>query len=292
MLRAAIQAEHRARHELDTLQAQPLPEQNSVHIVRDLHPEKHAARLLRIRQGQMPCVHDRLRHAEALARILRDQPLQMRCIQPTLKIQRQHFLLERRACDICIEFCKDQPLFKPAGNEQITEAQARHERLGKRIQVQHGIAVVQTAECLARATVKCQIPKTVVLNDRKAVFLRQRQQLPTFALAPADIRRALEIRHRVVKIKGRLIEHGAHSVHIWPIRQQRDGHYPRTGALEAMQRDRIAGVLGEHDRILADKRLADEVDALLAAVDDKNILIRGRDAARGQMLPQRLRVGG
>lgn len=178
MLRAAIQAEHRARHELDTLQAQPLPEQNSVHIVRDLHPEKHAARLLRIRQGQMPCVHDRLRHAAA------------------------------------------------------------------------------------------------------------------FALAPADIRRALKIRHRVVKINGRLIEHGAHSVHIWPIRQQRDGHYPRTGALEAMQRDRIAGVLGEHDRILADKRLADEVDALLAAVDDKNILIRGRDAARGQMLPQRLRVGG
>lgn len=185
MLRAAIQAEHRARHELDTLQAQPLPEQNSVHIVRDLHSKKHAARLLRIRQGQMPCVH-----------------------------------------------------------------------------------------------------------DRKAVFLRQRQQLPTFALAPADIRRALEIRHRVVKIKGRLIEHGAHSVHIRPIRQQRDGHCPRTGALEAMQRDRIAGILGEHDRILADKRLADEVDALPAAVDDKNILIRGRDAARGQMLPQRLRVGG
>lgn len=59
-----------------------------------------------------------------------------------------------------------------------------------------------------------------------------------------------------------------------------------------MQRDRIAGVLGEHDRILADKRLADEVDALPAAVDDKNILIRGRDAARGQTLPQRLRVGG
>lgn len=82
------------------------------------------------------------------------------------------------------------------------------------------------------------------------------------------------------------------SVHIRPIRQQRDGHYPRTGALEAMQRDRIAGVLGEHDRILADKRLADEDDALLAAVDDKNILIRGRDAARGQTLPQRLRVGG
>lgn len=205
----------------------------------------------------MPCVHDCLRHAAALARILRDQTLQMRCIQPTLKIQRQHFLLERRACDICIEFCKDQPLFKPAGNEQITEAQTRHERLGKQIQVQHGIAVVQTAECLARATVKCQILKTVVLNDRKAVFLRQRQQLPTFALAPADIRRAPEIRHRVVKIKGRLIEHGAHSVHIWPIRQQRDGHYPRTGALEAMQRDRIAGILGEHDRILADKRLAD-----------------------------------
>lgn len=154
----------------------------------------------------MPCVHDRLRHAAALARILRDQPLQMRCIQPTLKMQRQ--------------------------------------------------------------------------------------QLPTFALAPADIRRALEIRHRVVKIKGRLIEHGAHSVHIRTIRQQRDGHYPRTGALEAMQRDRIAGVLGEHDRILANKRLADEVDALPAAVDDKNILIRGRDAVRGQMLPHRLRVGG
>ena len=56
-----------------------------------------------------------------------------------------------------------------------------------------------------------------------------------------------------------------------------------------MQRDRIAGVLGEHDRILADKRLADEIDALLAAVDDKNILIRGRDAARSQMLPQCLR---
>lgn len=32
MLRAAIQAEHRSRHELDTLQVQPLPEQNSVHI--------------------------------------------------------------------------------------------------------------------------------------------------------------------------------------------------------------------------------------------------------------------
>lgn len=53
MLRIAGQAEHRSRHELDALQAQPLPEQSGVHGVRDLHPEKHAARLLRIWQGQM-----------------------------------------------------------------------------------------------------------------------------------------------------------------------------------------------------------------------------------------------
>ena len=53
ILRAAGQAEHRAQHELDALQAQPLPEQDGIHGVRDLHPEKHATRLLRIGQGQM-----------------------------------------------------------------------------------------------------------------------------------------------------------------------------------------------------------------------------------------------
>ena len=57
-----------------------------------------------------------------------------------------------------------------------------------------------------------------------------------------------------------------------------------------MQRDRIAGVLGEHDRILADKRLADEVDALLAAVDDKNILIRGRCCASSSASATNCRV--
>lgn len=43
----------------------------------------------------MLCRPDRLGHAAALGRILRDQPLQMRRIQPALKIQRQHLLQER-----------------------------------------------------------------------------------------------------------------------------------------------------------------------------------------------------
>lgn len=51
----------------------------------------------------------------------------MHCIEPALKIQRQHLLQERRACNIGIEFCKDQPLLEPARNEQIAEAQPRHE---------------------------------------------------------------------------------------------------------------------------------------------------------------------
>lgn len=50
---AAGQAEHRVRHELDPLQTQPLPEQDGINGVRDLHLEKHTARLLRIWQGQM-----------------------------------------------------------------------------------------------------------------------------------------------------------------------------------------------------------------------------------------------
>lgn len=120
----------------------------------------------------------------------------------------------------------------------------------------------------------------------------QRQHLPTFALAPADIRRTLKVRHRVVKINGCLVNHGTNRVHIRPVRQQRYGHHPRTGALETMQRDRIAGALCEHGRVLADKRLADEVDALLAAVDDQNVLIHSCDTARSQMLPQRLRERG
>lgn len=87
------------------------------------------------------------------------------------------------------------------------------------------------------------------------------------------------MRHRVVKINGCLVNHGTNRVHIRPVRQQRYGHHPRTGALETMQRDRIAGALCEHDRVLADKRLADEVDALLAAVDDQNVLIHSCDTA-------------
>lgn len=39
MLRTAGQAEHRSRHELDALQAKPLPKQDGVHGVRDLNPE-------------------------------------------------------------------------------------------------------------------------------------------------------------------------------------------------------------------------------------------------------------
>lgn len=154
MLRAAGQTEYGSRHELDALQAQPLPEQDGVHGVRDLHPEKHAACLLRIWQRQVPRIQDRLRHAAALGRILCNQPLQMHCIEPALKIQRQHLLQEHRACNIGIELCKDQPFFKPARNEQIAEAQPRHERLGKRVQVQHGIAAVadyahaQNSDCL------------------------------------------------------------------------------------------------------------------------------------------------
>lgn len=131
MLRAAGQTEHRARHKLDALQTQPLPEQDGIHGVRDLHPEKHTARLLRIGQGQMPRIQDRLHHAAALGRILRDQPLQMRCIQPAPKIQRKHLLQERGTRNIGIELSKDQPLFIPARNEQVAEAQPRHERLGK-----------------------------------------------------------------------------------------------------------------------------------------------------------------
>ena len=76
---------------------------------------------------------NRLRHADTLGCILRDHPLQMHCIEPALKIQRQHLLQERRARNICIEFCKDQPLFKPPRHEQIAKAQPRHERLGERI---------------------------------------------------------------------------------------------------------------------------------------------------------------
>lgn len=66
MLRAAGQTEYGSRHELDALQAQPLPEQDGVHGVRDLHPEKHAACLLRIWQRQVPRIQDRLRHAAAI----------------------------------------------------------------------------------------------------------------------------------------------------------------------------------------------------------------------------------
>ena len=47
----------------------------------------------------------------------------MHCIEPALKIQRQHLLQERRARNIGIELCKDQPFFKPDRNEQITKAQ-------------------------------------------------------------------------------------------------------------------------------------------------------------------------
>ena len=175
MLRAAGQTEYGSRHELDALQAQPLPEQDGVHGVRDLNPEKHAARLLRIRQRQMTRRQNRLRHADTLGCILRDQPLQMHCIEPALKIQRQHLLQERRARNIGIEFCKDQPFLEPARNEQIAEAQPRHERLGKRVQVQHRIAAVLTSQCLARATVKRQIAEAIILNNCEAVFPRQPQ---------------------------------------------------------------------------------------------------------------------
>ncbi len=71
MLRAAGQTEHRARHELDALQTQPLPEQDGIDGVRNLHPEKHAARLLRIGQGQVPRIQDRLRHAAAIREMTR-----------------------------------------------------------------------------------------------------------------------------------------------------------------------------------------------------------------------------
>lgn len=71
MLRTAGQTEHRARHKLDALQTQPLPEQDGIHGVQDLHPEKHTARLLRIWQGQMPRIQDRLRHAVAIREMTR-----------------------------------------------------------------------------------------------------------------------------------------------------------------------------------------------------------------------------
>ena len=71
MLRTAGQTEHRARHKLDALHTQPLPEQDGIHGVRDLHPEKHTARLLRIGQGQMPRIQDRLRHAVVIREMTR-----------------------------------------------------------------------------------------------------------------------------------------------------------------------------------------------------------------------------
>ena len=44
-------------------------------------------------------------------------------------------------------------------------------------------------------------------------------------------------------------------VHIRSVRQQRNGHNPRTGPLETVQRDGIAWVFGEHDCVLTNKRL-------------------------------------
>jgi hypothetical protein len=255
----------------------PCQQVGRVDVVGQLRPDEQAALRRRPRRLAGQELLERGEHDVAPAPVDPAQLVEVLAPVAVLEVLDHEVLIQRRGAQVRGLLAQVQALQDRRGSGGPADPQARREDLRERARVGHVAAAVERVERRQRVTLVAQQAVRVVLEDHELLLVGD----PDERLAPVQRHRdaagVLEVRDRVdelgapalvAQLGQRRLEHvDPHAVVV-----HLDLHDVGLVGVEARHGAGIRGRLGDHDVAGIEERAADEVDHLLAAGRDHDVV--------------------
>ncbi len=176
--------------------------------------------------------------------------------------------------------------------DRPAEAHARDQGLGERAQEDDAPVGVEALEGRQRLALEAQRPVGRVLDHEQVEAVRELQDPVASLERERDAHRVVEVGHEVEEPRARgALQDGLEIVGVDPVLVRA---HRGVGGLAGIERDHGAeegGVLGHHDVARVQDQLGGEVEALLGALEDEDLVEAARDAVGrhplGDPRPQR-----
>src|SRR5579863_3231828 len=130
----------------------------------------------------------------------------------------------------------------------------------------------------------------IIFDNRDAVLVGQKDELVTASFGESDACRILKIRQNIHELRAGA-QAGVELLGEQAIVIDGHGNVLRSVHVEGLQRAQISGCFDEHAVAAIDKHLADQIQSLLGAGGNENVLGTGNDAVASDVAGNHLAEG-
>ena len=252
-----------------------------VHVVGKRHPHEEAALGARPRRLGREVLVERRQHRVATRAIGVDERAQRLLPRGVGEVVLHHHLVERAAAQIGALLHKVDLRQHALRRHDPTRAQTRREHLRHSAEVHH--VVRKRLERQHVAALVAQAAIGVILHHHEAVLVRQFDEALATRGHHGDAAGVLEVRNGVEELEARIAFADARKllfqqIHAHALVIEGDAADIRLVGRERLQRAEVGGAFGQHDVARIDERLGDEVERLLRARGDHDVLRLGAHA--------------
>ena len=203
----------------------------------------------------------------------------------------QRSLDEAGGGDIRRIFRLHHRLVDALGQNRQPDAQPRHQNLGKALDVNDTVFVIQRLQGHDILFAIMEIAEVILFDDVSIIFFRQFQQPPLFLHGIGNARGGLEISHHINEFRLIQLQEVLQDGHIHAVRFHGHLHQLCPPGKEGPRRAVKGGLFHKNHIPIAEHGLGNDIDALLGAGDDLHIFHAGLDAVAFQIAAKLLSQG-